>query len=167
MDSDHRVMWELAQQKGLGRFPKGDNALIKGKIRANQRRKGSEMFQKEKQLYQGYNNKTKCRDPGGTRIHKCHYDCYCHHEPHGKNLLSICYTLLLQFLIMSLHFTEEWGGEWTCQGLNEKHLPQAHVSEVQLPRRWWVIQEDVGLQSYSLQSCPSSGSSLDSGLANM
>lgn len=44
MDSDHRVVWELAQWKGLKRFPKGDNALIKGQIGENQGRKGSGMF---------------------------------------------------------------------------------------------------------------------------
>lgn len=44
MDSDHRVVWELAQWKGFKRFPKGDNALIKGQIGENQGRKGSGMF---------------------------------------------------------------------------------------------------------------------------
>lgn len=48
MDSDHRVVWELAQWKNLGRFLKRDNALIKGQIGTNQRRKGSGMFYKEK-----------------------------------------------------------------------------------------------------------------------
>lgn len=79
MDSEHRVVWELAQWKGLKRFPKGDNALIKGQIGENQGRKGSGMFQKEKYLQQGYSNKTQCRGPGGTRICKCHYDCYSEH----------------------------------------------------------------------------------------
>lgn len=32
------------------------------------------------------------------------------HGPHGKDLLRICYTLLLQFSIMSLHITEKGVG---------------------------------------------------------
>ena len=40
MDSDHRVVWELAQWKDLGRFLKRDNALIKGQIGANREERG-------------------------------------------------------------------------------------------------------------------------------